>query len=161
MSLELGKMRWQQGKLYLFITAIVILTGCASDSGSRSVQDSQPAQEAQQQQAKETKTGLATFMGESLQGEKTASGEKLDTNELVAAHPTYPMGTVVQVTNLENQRTAELRIVDRSATAQNQKESVILDVSLEAAEKLGFDKKKGKVRVQTEVIEWGKEKKTP
>jgi len=50
------------------------------------------------------------------------------------------MGTVVRVTNLENQRTAELRI-DRSATAQNQKESVIIDVSSEAAEKL-FDKKR-------------------
>jgi rare lipoprotein A len=98
-------------------------------------------------------------MGESLQGEKTASGESLDTNELVAAHPTYPMGTVVRVTNLENQRTAELRIIDRSATAQNQKEGIIIDVSSEAAEKLGFDKKKGKVRVRTEVLEWGK--KTP
>jgi len=76
-------------------------------------------------------------MGESLRGE-TASGESLY-NELVAAHPTYPMGTVVRVTNL-NQRTAELRIIDRSATAQNQKESVIIDVS--EAEKLGFDKKK-------------------
>lgn len=161
MNLKLEKMRWQQGTLYLFIAAIVISTGCASDSGSRSVQDPQQAQEIQQQQAKETKTGLATFMGESLQGEKTASGEKLDTNELVAAHPTYPMGTVVRVTNLENQRTTELRIIDRSATVQNQKESVIIDMSSQAAEKLGFDKKKGKVRVQTEVLEWGKEKKTP
>ena len=160
MKLKLGEMRGQQGTLYLSIATIVIATGCASDSGYRSGKDSQPAQETQQQQAKETKTGLATFMGKSLQGEKTASGEKLDTNELVAAHPTYPMGTVVRVTNLENQRTVELRIVDRSATAQNQQESVILDVSLAGAEKLGFDKKKGKVRVQTEVLEWGKEKKT-
>jgi rare lipoprotein A len=134
-----------------FIAVAVILTGCASQPGSRSVQDSQ--------QVKQTQTGLVTFMGESFHGEKTASGERLDTKELVAAHPSYPMGTVVQVTNLENQRTAEVRIIDRSATAQNQKESVILDVSPEAAEKLGFDKKKGKVRVRTEVLEWGK--KTP
>lgn len=146
--------------IFLSFHWLVILTGCAPQPSSLSTQDSQQAQDTQQQ-AKETKTGLATFIGESLQGEKTASGEKFDTNELVAAHPTYPMGTVIRVTNLENQRTTELRIIDRSATAQNQKESVILDVSLEAAEKLGFDKKKGKVRVQTEVLEWGKEKKTP
>jgi rare lipoprotein A len=65
------------------------------------------------------------------------------------------MGTVVRVTNLENQRTADLRIVDRSATAQNQKQGIIIDVSPVAAEKLGFVKEKGKVRVRTEVLEWG------
>jgi len=130
-----------------FIAVAVMLTGCTSKPGSRSAQDSQ--------QVKETQTGLATFMSESVQGEKTASGESLDTNELVAAHPSYPMGTVVRVTNLENQRTADLRIVDRSATAQNQKQGIIIDVSPVAAEKLGFVKEKGKVRVRTEVLEWG------
>jgi len=47
-------------------------------------------------------------MGESLQG-KTASGEILDTNKLVAAHR-HTNGTVV--TNLENQRAVEVRIID-------------------------------------------------
>jgi rare lipoprotein A len=132
-----------------FIAVAVILTGCTSEPDSRSVQDSQ--------QVKETQTGLATFVAKSFQGKKTASGEiyDFDKNGLVAAHPSYPMGTVVRVTNLENQRAVDVRIIDRSATAQNQKEGVILDVSPVAADKLGFDKKKGKVRVRTEVLEWG------
>jgi len=62
-------------------------------------------------------------MGESLQGRKLLG--ELRYMKMVAAHPTYPMGTVVRVTNLENQRTAELRIIDRSATAQKKEASLL------------------------------------
>lgn len=133
-----------------FIATAVFLMSCASEPGSQ-VQDSK--------QVKETQSGLATFIGKSFEGKKTASGEILnfDKNEMVAAHPSYPMGTVVRVTNLENQRSAEVRIIDRSFTPKNREEGVIIDVSPVAAEKLGFVKK-GKVRVRTEVLEWGDKK---
>jgi rare lipoprotein A len=138
-----------------FIAIAVILTGCTPQPGSQSTQGSQQIKQTQSRQVQEAQSGLATFMGESVQGEKTASGEILDTNKLVAAHPSYPMGTVVRVTNLENQRAVEVRIIDRSSTAQNREESVIIDLSSTAAEKLGFVKEKGKLRVRTEVLEWG------
>ncbi|WP_017316971.1 septal ring lytic transglycosylase RlpA family protein [Mastigocladopsis repens] len=131
-----------------FIAVAVVLTSCASEPGSQSVQDSK--------QVKETQSGLATFIGESFEGKKTASGEILnfDKKELVAAHPSYPMGTVVRVTNLDNQRVAEVRVIDRSSTPKNREEGVIIDVSPVVAERLGFVKE-GKVRVRTEVLEWG------
>lgn len=127
------------------IATSVILTGCASERDSRSVQDSK--------QVKETQSGLASFIGEAFHGKQTASGEIFDKNELVAAHPSYPIGTVVRVTNLENERVVEVRINDR-ANPENREEDLIIDLSPVAAEKLGFVKD-GKVRVRTEVLEWG------
>lgn len=128
------------------IATSVILTGCASERDSRSVQDSK--------QVKETQSGLASFIGEAFHGKQTASGEIFDKNELVAAHPSYPIGTVVRVTNLENERVIEVRINDRANPAKNQAEGIIVDLSPTAAKKLGFVKD-GKVRVRTEVLEWG------
>lgn len=144
-----------------FIAVAVMLTGCASDSGSRSVQESTQVKETQAGQVKETQagqvketqTGQASFISEAFQGQKTASGEIFDKNELVAAHPSYPMGTVMRVTNLENQRVVEVRINDRASTA-NRESGLIVDLSPVAAQKLGFVKD-GKVRVRTEVLEWG------
>jgi len=48
------------------------------------------------------------------------------------------MGTVMRVTNLENERVVEVRINDRASTA-NRQEGIIVDLSpAAAAEKLGF-----------------------
>jgi rare lipoprotein A len=143
----------------LFI-AVVILPGCASNPDSRSVQDSKQVNETQAgqvqetlEQVKETQSGQASFISDALQGRKTASGETFDKNELVAAHASYPIGTVMRVTNLENERVVEVRINDRASTA-NHKEGTIVDLSPAAAKKLEFVKD-GKARVRTEVLEWG------
>src|SRR5437870_11839262 len=66
-----------------------------------------------------TQTGLAVFYDAAFQGEPTASGEGFNNNELVAAHPSYPVGTVVRVTNLRNGRAVEVRINDRGPTAKS------------------------------------------
>lgn len=105
---------------------------------------------------KETKTGMASFFGPSLEGQKTASGEIFNSKEMVAAHPSYPFGTMVRVTNLENNDTVQVRIIDRGPTAVNRKEGVIIDISKGAAEKLNMVSE-GKVRVQVDVLEWGEE----
>ena len=105
-------------------------------------------------QARGTRTGMASYYGKGLHGRKTASGEAFDKADMVAAHPTYPVGTRVKVTNLSNGRSEEVRINDRGPTRGNQKRGVIIDVSEQAATKLGF-RKKGKTRVKVEVVEWG------
>lgn len=89
-----------------------------------------------------TKTGLASFYG--------AAGRA----ELFAAHPSYPMGTLVRVTNLENGREVVVRISDRGPTAAKQAEGLIIDVSRGAAEELDFIRA-GIVRVRVEVLKWG------
>jgi rare lipoprotein A len=105
-------------------------------------------------QAKGTRTGMASYYGKGLHGRKAASGEAFDKADMVAAHPTYPLGTRVKVTNLNNGRSAEVRINDRGPTRENQKRGVIIDLSEHAATKLGF-RNKGKTRVKVEVLEWG------
>jgi rare lipoprotein A len=115
---------------------------------------------APEPQVKETKIGLASFYSKSFEGEETASGETFTNAELVAAHPTYPLGTLARVTNLENNSTVEVRINDRGPTRVNRKKGVIIDLSQSAAKKLGM-MKDGKVQVRVEVLEWGSDERQP
>ncbi len=101
-----------------------------------------------------TRTGLASFYDDDLQGRPTASGEPLDNRDFVAAHPNYPAGTIVRVTNLANGRSVNVRIIDRGPSRENRREGVIIDLSRRAAQQLQF-KKKGRTRVRTEVLKWG------
>jgi rare lipoprotein A len=102
----------------------------------------------------ESREGLASYMATLLDGRQTASGAPFDTNALVAAHPTYPFGTVVRVTNLTNNKTVDVRVVDRGPVAHVRDEGVIIDVSKAAATALAFVKE-GRTKVRTEVMRWG------
>ena len=57
--------------------------------------------------------GKATFYGAAVQGNGTASGETFDKDLLTAAHKTLPFGTRVEVTNLANGKSIEVKINDR------------------------------------------------
>ncbi|MFH0786280.1 MAG: septal ring lytic transglycosylase RlpA family protein [Pseudomonadota bacterium] len=67
-------------------------------------------------------------------------------------------GTRIRVTNLENKRQVEVRIIDRGPTRVQRKKGTIIDLSRAAAEKLRMVKK-GRVKVRLEVVKWGKFKK--
>jgi peptidoglycan lytic transglycosylase len=101
-----------------------------------------------------TQIGDATFYASHFQGRKTASGRIFDTNKSMAAHRTYPFGTVVRVTNLGNRRSVNVVIVDRGPYGKNRREGTIIDLSRAAAEKLGIIKR-GHARVKLEVLLWG------
>jgi rare lipoprotein A len=101
----------------------------------------------------ETRTGLASYYGKEFHGKITASGKPFDMNAMVAAHPSYPFGTRLRVTNLANGRSVEVRVLDRGPASPQQKQGVILDVSRGAAERLGFVRQ-GRTRVRLEVLEW-------
>ncbi len=95
-------------------------------------------------------TGIASWYGEDFHGKYTANGEIFDLNALTAAHRTLPMPSVVQVTNLENGRSIELRVNDRGPYARGR----IIDVSRRAAQLLGFEAQgTAKVRVRILVPE--------
>jgi rare lipoprotein A len=96
-------------------------------------------------------TGLASFYAACLTGKRTASGERLRNNQLVAAHPTLPLGTVVRVTNLDNNRSVEVRIVDRGPGRSRVARGYIIDLSREAARALRF-RRAGKAHVRVEII---------
>jgi rare lipoprotein A len=96
-------------------------------------------------------TGLASYYGPGFHGEETASGEIFDQNEMVAAHRTLPLGSVVRVTNLENGRRVVLRVIDRGPYGKNYRKGTIIDVSKGAARRLLFIRD-GLVKVKVEVL---------
>src|SRR6185503_19859827 len=73
--------------------------------------------------------GLASYYARSLDGKKTASGVPFDNDAFVAAHPTYPFGTRVRVTNLRNRRSVTVRVIDRGPTSAVRRRGVIIDLS--------------------------------
>jgi rare lipoprotein A len=75
--------------------------------------------------------GVASFYTE---GTKTASGEKFDTLEMTAAHPTLPFGTKLRVTNVASGRSVTVRVNDRGPYVQGR----VVDVSYSAADALGM-----------------------
>jgi rare lipoprotein A len=82
----------------------------------------------------ETATGQASYYADSLQGNKTASGEPYDKNAMTAAHRTLEFGTQVKVTYLKTGKSVEVRINDRGPHVPSR----IIDLSGAAAEQLGL-----------------------
>jgi rare lipoprotein A len=105
----------------------------------------------------QTQRGKASHYGKRLHGKKTASGEILNQQALVAAHPSWPFGTIVRVTNTRNGRSAKVRIVDRGPAKKARRRGVIIDLSTKTAKTLLFHKK-GTAPVRLEVLKWGKKR---
>lgn len=94
--------------------------------------------------------GIASWYGEDFHGKYTANGEVYDLNALTAAHRTLPMPCIVEVTNLDNGRSINLRVNDRGPFARGR----VIDVSRRAAQLLGFESAgTAKVRVRIMVPE--------
>ena len=89
-----------------------------------------------------SETGIASWYGPGFQGNQTANGETYDMEAMTAAHKELPFNTRVQVENLDNGRTVEVRINDRGPFVDGR----IIDLSRGAARQidmigsdLGFD----------------------
>jgi rare lipoprotein A len=79
-------------------------------------------------------TGLASWYGDELRGEKTANGEAFDPNAVTAAHRTLPLSSYAEVTTLDTGRTILVRINDRGPYHGNR----LIDLSMGAARQLGI-----------------------
>jgi rare lipoprotein A len=73
--------------------------------------------------------GLASWYGVPFHGRRAADGEIFDMNTLVAAHRTLPFGSILRVTNLNNGRDVEVRVIDRGPFVGDR----ILDLARAAA----------------------------
>jgi len=76
--------------------------------------------------------GEAAYYAARFDGRRTASGEVFDSNRLTAAHRSLPLGSRVQVTNLDNGRQVTVRINDRGPYTRGR----IIDLSRRAASSL-------------------------
>ncbi|MEL6288281.1 MAG: septal ring lytic transglycosylase RlpA family protein [Pseudomonadota bacterium] len=80
------------------------------------------------------RTGEASWYGRAFHGKKTANGEIFDMDALSAAHPTLPLPSYVEVTNVANGRRVVVRVNDRGPYAHGR----IIDLSRATARLLGF-----------------------
>jgi rare lipoprotein A len=90
-------------------------------------------------------SGVASFYTEGI---LTASGERFNTHEFTAAHPTLPFGTRLRVTNLATGRHVIVRVNDRGPFIAGR----IVDLSYSAAENLGM-LGRGVAKVKIDVVQ--------
>jgi rare lipoprotein A len=119
-------------RLVLVLAALGPSTGCASRTAppaSRSVQEIQPSPGW-------TEQGIASWYGgrDGFEGKPTASGEIYDSSLLTAAHRELPLGSIVDVTNLDNGKTVRVRINDRGPFVFGR----VIDLSRAAAGEIGL-----------------------
>ena len=96
--------------------------------------------------------GQATVYGDELQGRKTASGQRLDQNKPVAAHPALPLGSKATVVDPATGKRAEVEVIDRGPHT----EGLDIDLSTSAAEAIGITeevREKGRAEVRIEATE--------
>ena len=78
--------------------------------------------------------GKASFYSKKFNGRKTAYGERVDPKALEGAHLHLPKNTLVEVTNLDNDKSVIVRINDRGPFSKGR----VIDLTLAAAQKLGM-----------------------
>ncbi len=90
-------------------------------------------------------TGTASWYGRDFHGKPTANGEVFDMNIVSAAHPTLPIPSLVEVTNLTNGRSMVVRVNDRGPFVSDR----LIDLSARGATLLGYrDQGSTQVRVR-------------
>jgi rare lipoprotein A len=94
--------------------------------------------------------GIASYYAEQFHGKTTANGERFNMYAETAAHQHIAFGSLVEVTNLKNNKTIVVRINDRGPYVKGR----IIDLSKAAAQKLDmvYD---GITEVQLRVIRVG------
>lgn len=91
--------------------------------------------------------GEGSWYGPNFHGKETATGEAYDQEGLTAAHPTLPLNSLVQVTNLENGREIIVRVNDRGPFVGER----LIDLTRAGAALLGFERE-GRARVHVRYL---------
>ena len=110
-------------KLYVWI--VIFFLTCGSNLAASSASSEKPEK------------GLVKWQNKSYHGKQTASGERHNRRDLVAAHPTLPFDTYLRVENPKNGKMAIVRVNDRCP----QRSDRTLVVSWGAARLLGILKR--------------------
>jgi rare lipoprotein A len=97
--------------------------------------------------------GIASWYGTKFHGRSTSSGETYNMHAMTAAHKTLPIPVYVHVKNLDNGRSAVVKVNDRGPFISGR----IIDLSYAAAKKLGVDGP-GTANVEISVLSQGESK---
>ena len=91
--------------------------------------------------------GISSWYGPNFHGKQTSNGERYNMHARTAAHKTWPMDTMVKVTNLQNGKTTTVRINDRGPFVRGR----IIDCSYTAGKEIGLDRM-GIAKVSIQVV---------
>ena len=127
-------------RLPAIITMAALTAGCSTPAPAPKVSKGQPRPYRVQgtwykpmaEAGQFRQRGTASWYGRKFHGRKTSSGEVYNMHAMTAAHKTLPLGTWVEVTNLDNGRKVRVRINDRGPFVRGR----IIDLSYAAARKL-------------------------
>lgn len=130
----------------LAIAGVILIPSCASTGNANTKHQTNSADS--QFAVKSVQTGKASWYSvKTNSGTRTASGQRLSNGAATAAHKTLPMGTMVRVVNESNGKSEVVTINDRGPFVKGR----IIDVTIGAAERLGFVKR-GVATVRVEVL---------
>lgn len=107
------------------------------------VNPNDPARVAYEQAYNQRQSGTAGVYNPGVEGQRTAYGETYANKQMTASHPVLPLGTLVRVQNLDNGRTASVRINDRGKECAD----CLITLSQAAANQLGLTYR-GRVTVE-------------
>ena len=125
----------------ILVASLALAAGCAR-RGSARVPAAKPIRIGG------TETGVASWYGVPYDGRRAASGEIFDMRKLTAAHRTLPFDTWVEVSNLQNGKSVNVRINDRGPFVDGR----IIDLSFAAAGEIDMVRS-GLARVRVTVID--------
>ena len=91
--------------------------------------------------------GGASWYGPYFHGRRAADGSRYNMHEMTAAHKSLPFGTIVKVTNLNNNKTCVVKITDRGPYIHGR----IIDLSKAAAQQVGM-LSSGTAKVKVEIL---------
>ena len=80
-----------------------------------------------------TETGIASWYGGESPNSTPADGEYFSPDAITAAHKTFPLPSIAEVTNLDNGQTIRVRVKDRGPFVEGR----VMDLSRGAAKALG------------------------
>ena len=116
-------------RIHAAVFAGTLLLLCVGAAGCAKKKKPVPVARIALPQVRSPETGLASWYGHPYHGRPAANGEIYDMETLTAAHRTLPFGTWVHVTNLTNEKTVDVRIIDRGPFIDGR----IIDLSHAAA----------------------------
>ena len=131
----------------VLVVASIALAGCGHKKYARVPPPPQGRRAPVVVRPGDTETGIASWYGHPYDGRAAANGEIYDMEKMTAAHRTLPFDTWVRVYDLENNRTTEVRIIDRGPFVDGR----IIDLSHAAAREIAMIGP-GVAKVRIEVI---------
>ena len=135
---------------FVLVIVLLVMSRCVPYMGSYEDPYDDAPYEGDLPASNYTEKGIASFMADEMQNKKTASGIPFNLRQMVAAHPTLPFGTVVDVINIQNNLKTRVTIIDRGPFVRGR----IIDLSFIAAKELGFIEQ-GTAEVEIRLVKRG------